>query len=47
MGHEFTGEIVEAGPDVKLFSKGDQVVSAFTTSWYKTQVQLISDWKPI
>lgn len=34
MGHEFTGEIVDVGEDVKLFAKGDEVVSAFTTSWY-------------
>ena len=34
MGHEFTGEIIEAGENVKLFAKGDEVVSAFTTSWY-------------
>lgn len=34
MGHEFTGEIVNVGEDVRLFAKGDGVVSAFTTSWY-------------
>ena len=34
MGHEFTGEIVDVGEDVRLFAKGDEVVSAFTTSWY-------------
>lgn len=34
MGHEFTGEVVEVGEGVKLFRKGDEVVSAFTTSWY-------------
>lgn len=34
MGHEFTGEIVDVGEDVRLFGKGDEVVSAFTTSWY-------------
>lgn len=34
MGHEFMGEIVELGSDVKSLQKGDRVVSAFTTSWY-------------
>jgi threonine dehydrogenase-like Zn-dependent dehydrogenase len=34
MGHEFMGEIVELGSDVKGLQKGDRVVSAFTTSWY-------------
>lgn len=34
MGHEFMGEIVEVGSDVKTLQKGDRVVSAFTTSWY-------------
>jgi threonine dehydrogenase-like Zn-dependent dehydrogenase len=33
MGHEFTGEIVAVGADVKGFQKGDKVVSPFTTSW--------------
>jgi threonine dehydrogenase-like Zn-dependent dehydrogenase len=32
MGHEFTGEIVETGRDVKSFKKGDVVMSPFTTS---------------
>ena len=32
MGHEFTGEVVETGGDVKSFRKGDHVVSPFTTS---------------
>jgi len=32
MGHEFVGEIVETGSDVTKFSKGDHVVSPFTTS---------------
>ncbi|XHF97410.1 hypothetical protein AWENTII_000996 [Aspergillus wentii] len=32
MGHEFTGEIVEAGEGVKSVAKGDRVVTAFTTS---------------
>lgn len=32
MGHEFTGEIVETGRDVRLFRKGDLVMSPFTTS---------------
>lgn len=32
MGHEFTGEVVELGSDVKSFSKGDLVVSPFTTT---------------
>jgi len=34
MGHEFTGEIVEIGADVKGFSVGDNVVAPFTVSWY-------------
>lgn len=33
MGHEVTGEVVEAGEGVKSVQKGDVVVSAFTTSW--------------
>lgn len=32
MGHEFTGEVVETGPEVELFQKGDRVVSPFTVS---------------
>src|ERR1041385_5820705 len=32
MGHEFTGEVVEAGKDVKSFSKGDRVISPFSIS---------------
>lgn len=32
MGHEFTGEVVEAGNNVKSFSIGDKVVSPFTTA---------------
>lgn len=32
MGHEFTGEVVEVGRDVKTLRKGDQVMSPFTTS---------------
>lgn len=32
MGHEFTGTVEEVGPEVKGFSKGDQIVSPFTTS---------------
>lgn len=32
MGHEFVGEIVEAGSEVKLFRVGDQVMSPFTTN---------------
>ncbi|KAJ6008289.1 hypothetical protein N7540_012265 [Penicillium herquei] len=32
MGHEFSGEVVETGEDVKTFQKGDKVVSPFTTS---------------
>ncbi len=32
MGHEFTGEIVEIGLDVKQLRKGDRVMSPFTTS---------------
>ena len=32
MGHEFAGEIVEVGRDVKLLGPGDLVMSPFTTS---------------
>lgn len=32
IGHEFTGEIVEAGNQVKLLKKGDLVMSPFTTN---------------
>ena len=32
MGHEFTGIVEEAGPDVKHFKKGSRVLSPFTTS---------------
>jgi threonine dehydrogenase-like Zn-dependent dehydrogenase len=32
MGHEFAGEIVEAGKKVKSFAPGDKVVSPFTTA---------------
>lgn len=32
MGHEFVGEVVEVGDDVKQFKKGDTVVTPFTTS---------------
>ncbi|KAH8144964.1 uncharacterized protein LAJ45_10984 [Morchella importuna] len=32
MGHEFTGEIVEVGPGVKDFKRGDKVVAPFTAS---------------
>lgn len=32
MGHEFVGEIVEIGRDVKCFRRGDLVFSPFTTS---------------
>ncbi|MEM8895579.1 MAG: alcohol dehydrogenase catalytic domain-containing protein, partial [Bacteroidota bacterium] len=32
MGHEFLGEVVEVGSDIKLIQKGDTVVSPFTTS---------------
>ncbi|KAJ5668470.1 Alcohol dehydrogenase superfamily zinc-type [Penicillium maclennaniae] len=32
IGHEFTGEVVEVGSDVKNFQKGDLVVSPFTVS---------------
>jgi threonine dehydrogenase-like Zn-dependent dehydrogenase len=36
MGHEFTGEVVEAGVDVKSVRVGDQNVCPFTVSWYVT-----------
>ena len=32
MGHEFTGEVVEVGSDVKNFQKGDIIVTPFTVS---------------
>jgi len=32
MGHEFTGEVVDVGSDVKSLRKGDHVMSPFTTS---------------
>lgn len=32
MGHEFTGEVVEVGRDVRSLRKGDHVMSPFTTS---------------
>lgn len=32
MGHEFTGEVVEIGPEVKHLRVGDRVMSPFTTS---------------
>ncbi len=32
MGHEFLGEVVEIGSDVRVIQKGDTVVSPFTTS---------------
>jgi 2-desacetyl-2-hydroxyethyl bacteriochlorophyllide A dehydrogenase len=32
MGHEFTGEVVEVGRDVKTLRKGELVMSPFTTS---------------
>jgi threonine dehydrogenase-like Zn-dependent dehydrogenase len=32
MGHEFTGEVVEVGGDVKSIRVGDKVMSPFTTS---------------
>ena len=36
MGHEFTGEVVEAGSDVSTVKIGDKVVSPFTVCWYAT-----------
>lgn len=32
MGHEFLGEVVEVGSDVRVIRKGDHVVSPFTTN---------------
>jgi threonine dehydrogenase-like Zn-dependent dehydrogenase len=32
MGHEFTGEVVEAGPSVTTLKTGDQVLTPFTTN---------------
>jgi threonine dehydrogenase-like Zn-dependent dehydrogenase len=32
MGHEFAGEVVEVGKDVKTLSMGDRVISPFTVS---------------
>lgn len=36
MGHEFTGVIVQTGPDVKGFKVGDKIVSPFTANWLVT-----------
>lgn len=33
-GHEFTGTVEEVGSEVKNFTKGDQIVSPFTISWW-------------
>lgn len=33
MGHEFTGTVVEKGPEVQSVEIGDRVVSPFTVSW--------------
>jgi len=32
MGHEFTGEVVETGTEVRSVQKGDKIVTPFTTS---------------
>ncbi|MEO8456725.1 MAG: alcohol dehydrogenase catalytic domain-containing protein, partial [Chloroflexota bacterium] len=32
MGHEYIGEVVDMGDEVKNFKKGDRVVGAFTSS---------------
>lgn len=32
MGHEFTGEVVETGSDVKKVKKGDLIVTPFTVN---------------
>ncbi len=32
MGHEFVGEVIETGPDVRNFCAGDRVCSPFTTN---------------
>lgn len=32
MGHEFTGEVIDTGSDVRKFVNGDRVVSPFTVS---------------
>ncbi|EXJ73151.1 uncharacterized protein A1O5_04301 [Cladophialophora psammophila CBS 110553] len=32
MGHEFTGDVVETGSDVKTVKKGDKIVTPFTTN---------------
>ncbi|KAK5462722.1 hypothetical protein LTS15_002434 [Exophiala xenobiotica] len=33
MGHEFTAETVELGPDVQKFVKGDNNFTPFTINW--------------
>jgi threonine dehydrogenase-like Zn-dependent dehydrogenase len=33
MGHEFTGDVIEVGNEVKTVKPGDNVVSIFTTAW--------------
>ena len=46
LGHEFMGEIVDMGPDVKGFQLGDRVVSAFDMGcdqcMYCNELQLYS-----
>lgn len=32
MGHEFTGEVVETGSDIKTLKKGDKIVTPFTVN---------------
>jgi threonine dehydrogenase-like Zn-dependent dehydrogenase len=34
MGHEFTGEVVEVGDEVKTLKVGDKIVAPFTISWW-------------
>ena len=34
MGHEFVGNVIEAGTEVKIIKIGDKVVAPFTVSWY-------------
>jgi len=34
MGHEFVGNVIEVGTEVKKIKVGDKVVAPFTVSWY-------------
>ena len=44
MGHEFTGTVEEVGSAVKNVKKGDQIVSPFTVSWYRSRCPVPWRW---